>query len=738
MRIQTKIILLISVVALSVGILSSILVGRPLLRGMESDTADKGTILAQTLSELIANNVINHEVLPVREAITDVMQGTNDLEYIYVVGFDGSIIAHTFKGGFPRDLADELREKLPGGTPVFRRFLTENGPVLDVGYSLVSGMRGRIHIGLNQTHNYEQISIIRRRIIGTTFVIVALGVLVGIILSRRITRPLGRLAGSMDAFGEGKAGEEIVARSGGWEVAQLARSFNRMTAERKHAEDALRESEERYRLFFESNPQPMWVYDLKTLAFLAVNDAAAEHYGYSREEFLSMTLKDIRPAEDIPALLDNVSKVTEGIDKAGVWKHRKKEGTLIDVEITSHSLIFGGKRAEVVLAYDVTERRRLEQELVKAEKLESIGILAGGIAHDFNNLLTAILGNISLAKMYSPAGSKTYERLSDAEKASLRARDLTQQLLTFSKGGAPVKKTMSIRELISDSACFSLRGSGATCAISIADDLLSVDADEGQISQVMNNLVINARQAMPNGGMIQVRCENVSIEPDDQSPVKRGTYVRISVSDEGVGIPKENLKEIFEPFFTTKPKGSGLGLATSYSIVKNHGGRITVESRVGVGTTFHVYLPASEQEGQKRKQEAEMPSRGSGRILFMDDDEVVRDVAGEMLTNLGYDVEFAHDGAQAIELYTKAIASGRRFDGVITDLTVPGGMGGKEAVKKLRELDPAAKVIVSSGYSNDPIMADFRTYGFSGVVSKPYTMKNLSETVYALVAKGRG
>jgi CheY-like chemotaxis protein len=242
---------------------------------------------------------------------------------------------------------------------------------------------------------------------------------------------------------------------------------------------------------------------------------------------------------------------------------------------------------------------------------------------------------------------------------------------------------------------------------------------------------------MPNGGMIRMRCENISVESDEQAPLKKGTYIRISISDEGVGIPNEQLEKIFEPFFTTKPKGSGLGLATSYSIVKNHGGHIAVESSVGVGTTFHVYLPASGQEAQKRKQETEMPSCGSGRVLFMDDEKVVRDVAGEMLTSLGYEVAFAHDGAEAIELYAKAMASGSPFDGVIMDLTVPGGMGGKDAVKKLRELYPAAKVIVSSGYSNDPIMADFRTYGFSGVVSKPYTIQNLSETVRALVTQAR-
>lgn len=732
MKLEIKIVLLVTGIVLSIGIFLFALVDRPVHEYMENDLKGKGVILAHTLSELITDNVINREVYRVFEAINNVQQTTKELEYIYVIGFDGAVISHTFTTGFPKDLKEMLHDTASEGSPVFRRFRTDKGPILDVEYGLIKGMKGRIHIGMNEAQIHTQISTIRNRIAVTTLGIVALGLIVGFILSWHIVRPLDQLATSMQAFGEGKTEREIVVQGGGWEVEQLASSFNHMIADRKRMEHALRENEERYRMLFENNPHPMLVYDLETFAILDVNDAAIHQYGYSKEEFLSLTILDLRPPEDIPVLLETFKN--EGLNKAGDRRHRKKDGTIIHVETTSHSLKFGDRRASVVLVYDITERKKLEQEMAKAEKMESLGILAGGIAHDFNNLLTAILGNISIAKFSIAPTDKVYDRITDAEKASLRARDLTQQLLTFSTGGAPIKKTISINELISDSACFSLRGSGARCDLSVARNLFLVDADEGQLSQVINNLVINARQAMPNGGTIHITCENVKIARD-QLPLEKGSYVHVSIRDEGVGIPPENLERIFEPFFTTKPKGSGLGLATSYSIIKNHGGHITVDSAVGVGTTFHIYLPTAADRKRTRKRNlSERAICGSGKILFMDDERVVRDVAGEMLASLGYEVEFAQDGLEAIEHYKHAMHSNKPFDVVIMDLTVPGGMGGQEAVKRLSEIDPDARVIVSSGYSNDPIMAEFATYGFKGVVTKPYTIKNLGEAIQAILA----
>jgi CheY-like chemotaxis protein len=382
----------------------------------------------------------------------------------------------------------------------------------------------------------------------------------------------------------------------------------------------------------------------------------------------------------------------------------------------------------------------MEQELQKIQKLESIGILAGGIAHDFNNILTAILGNISLAKMEANPKDEIYERLVEAEKASLQAKNLTQQLLTFSKGGAPIKKTESITEVIKDSAEFALRGSNVKCEFFIPNDIWPVEVDKGQISQVISNLIINADQAMPEGGIIKVRVENVApvgavrpCQPVAELPIKDGKYVKIEIEDDGIGIPKEHLPKIFDPYFTTKQKGSGLGLATSYSIIKRHDGYIAVESELGVGTTFYIYLPASSKQILTKKDAEERLILSKGRILVMDDEEVVRDVAGIMLKRIGYDVEFADDGAEALELYKKAEESGQPFDAVIVDLTIQGGMGGEQMIKKLLEIDPNVKAIVSSGYSTDAIMSNFKQYGFSGVVTKPYRIAELSETLYKVL-----
>jgi signal transduction histidine kinase/ActR/RegA family two-component response regulator len=405
-------------------------------------------------------------------------------------------------------------------------------------------------------------------------------------------------------------------------------------------------------------------------------------------------------------------------------------GNTLWMELNAILIKWKGKAATLIFVRDITERKQLEEERQRVEKLESIGTLAGGIAHDFNNLLTGILGNITLAQRYVEPESQVADRLLEAERASLRAKDLTQQLLTFSTGGAPVKKTASIAELLQESATFALRGSKVRCEFSLPDDLWPVEVDEGQMSQVITNLILNADQAMPGGGTINIRAENTVIKGKGDLPLPKGNYIKITVKDQGIGIPKKHLAKIFDPYFTTKQKGSGLGLATAYSIIKNHGGYITVESEVGVGTTFYIYLPASKKPAPvKAKAKKEAPVRGKGRILVMDDEEMIRKMLSKMLPLDGYDVELAKDGAEAVELYKKARESGQPFDAVIMDLTIPGGMGGKEAIKKLLEIDPDVKAIVSSGYATDPIMADFKKYGFSAVVTKPYSFGELEKTL---------
>ncbi len=384
----------------------------------------------------------------------------------------------------------------------------------------------------------------------------------------------------------------------------------------------------------------------------------------------------------------------------------------------------------LLLIEDITSRKALEEERQRIDKLKTVGTLAGGIAHDFNNLLAGIMGNIGLAKMFVEPMGKAFEVLAEAEKASIRAKDLTQQLLTFSRGGLPVKRIVSAEDLTLEAATFALRGSSVKPVFSLARDLWAIDADEGQINQVILNLARNADQAMPHGGVLNITARNLAISEKTALPLREGKYIEITIEDHGIGIPKENMPRMFEPYFTTKEKGNGLGLATCYSIVKNHGGHIAIESEEGVGTTIHVYLPASERPIPK-KEAAVRPAResGKGRILVMDDEEMIRQMVKMMLQLLGYESELTRNGSEAIERYCEAKQAGHPFDAVIMDLTIPGGMGGKEAIGKLLEIDPMVKAIVSSGYAASGLMSGHEESGFRGVITKPYTMEQLRSAI---------
>ncbi len=385
----------------------------------------------------------------------------------------------------------------------------------------------------------------------------------------------------------------------------------------------------------------------------------------------------------------------------------------------------------VLVFRDVTEKKKIEEELSRAERLEALGILAGGIAHDFNNILTALAGNLSLATLKIPEDSPARDYLEGALKALDQAKGLTTQLQTFSRGGLPVKKAVSITDLLRETVIFTLRGSNVSPEFDLSSDLLQAEVDPGQIHQVIQNIVINADQAMPHGGKLYIRAENYISEGDEG--LDPGVYIKLTFRDQGVGIPENIIDRIFDPYFSTKQKGSGLGLASAYSIVKRHGGTITVESVLGHGSTFTVYLPAivSKQKAPRQSCRREQISSSSppGKVLLMDDDQGVRDVASQMLEGLGYEVALACEGREALELYRQALEAGSPFDLVIMDLTIPGGMGGREAVKRLLELDPRAQVVVSSGYSNDDVMANYQKYGFKGVLAKPFKLEELKRVL---------
>ncbi|MGI6549654.1 MAG: PAS domain S-box protein [Syntrophomonadales bacterium] len=389
----------------------------------------------------------------------------------------------------------------------------------------------------------------------------------------------------------------------------------------------------------------------------------------------------------------------------------------------------------VMVVRDITETIKMHQELLKASKLESLEVLAGGIAHDFNNLMTVVLGNVTLTRLLLDENHEANPLLVEAEKAVTQARNLTQQLLTFARGGKPVKSTIQLPQLIKDATGFALSGSNVRADIHMPDDLWAVEADGGQISQVFNNLIINAVQAMPGGGIVKVKAENINIDASGRqhTPLQNDRYVRVSVEDSGIGIPGENQIKIFDPYFTTKTSGSGLGLSTAHSIVKKHDGFIEVESIPEGGTVFRVYLPASKAPVPETHADQEDAASGHGRILVMDDDKQILRTAQNMLKSMGYDVVLAEDGEEALHIYREAFAAGQVFDAVLMDLTIPGGMGGKETLQYLLQIDPQIKAIVSSGYSNDMVMTDYKKWGFKGIVPKPYTIKELGDALQQVI-----
>ena len=495
--------------------------------------------------------------------------------------------------------------------------------------------------------------------------------------------------------------------------------------DRKKMEQALRQSEELFKTLCNSAPVGIFKSDcVGNITY--VNPHCERITGLPAYQWLGKGwLRIVHPG-------DREFKTREWLDAVAARRPCSQEFRLITpqgktllVRAQASPLTYqaGNCPGYVGIVSDITEIRKATQDNIRAQKMESLGVLAGGIAHDFNNILTGILGNVSLARFQIDHPDKVAQRLEAAENSAARARDLTQQLLTFARGGEPVKKTLNVADVLKDSAVFACHGSEVRCDFVLGEDLWPVNADEGQLSQVINNLVLNAVQAMPAGGTVTIGAENDAVK----QPGKR--LVKIFVTDTGSGIYEDHIQRVFDPYFTTKEKGSGLGLATCFSIVKKHDGIITFESSPGSGTTFYVYLPALELAPPVSHRKEALLERGGGRILLMDDEEVVCEIGKAMLEELGYSVVCAKNGSEAIETYLRRKVEGTPFAAVIMDLTIPGGMGGKEAVKMLLSVDPKAKAIVSSGYSNDPVMANFRDYGFVAVLKKPYRLQDIGVTL---------
>jgi len=516
-------------------------------------------------------------------------------------------------------------------------------------------------------------------------------------------------------------------------------AVNRDVSTLKRAREAVADSERKYRHLVEDMQDVVFAMDA-TGTVTYISPRAEEFTGWAPDEITGRSFLEFIHPDDCEAETAHFADQMRGVPGDSEFRVIDKFGSVHWVRSSSRAVEHGGQIVGLRgVLDDITDRKRDEEENLRIEKLESLAVLAGGIAHDFNNILTAVTANLSVAAEEAAAGEDVADSIEDARRAAAMAKALTLQLLSFSKGGEPVKETTSIGEIVTASAKFALSGAASKLKLSIADDLWLAEVDPSQIGRMIENLVINADQSMGDGGTVVVKLGNVDpfAAKDDQRPsVLPGRSIKLTVADSGKGIPESDLQRIFDPYFTTKEQGSGLGLASVHTVVNRHGGRISVKSEEGRGTTFTVLLPAVEG----RAHESSVPSQQSTvlgeRILIMDDDRLVQISARRALTRLGYDVVIAEDGDLALGKYVAARSNGQPFDLVIMDLVIPGGMGGKEAIKRLLEIDPRARAIVSSGYSTDPVMSDYQEHGFKGAVAKPWDLDEIGRTIREVLDGG--
>ena len=569
----------------------------------------------------------------------------------------------------------------------------------------------------------------------------------------RFTSPIGSLTQAAHKMAEGQFDQQININSKD-EIGILAQSFNRMgkaiqgtitdlkkeNTERKKAEEELAREKELLTVTLRSIGDAVITTNIHGHIVL-MNRMAEELTGWSATTAIGYPIADVLHIID-PETDERRDHIIDLIVNENERSQIYPQSFLVaqngDKKTISSSIaaIMDDQQNQVVgvvTAFrDISEEIKLEQELQKNNKLESIGVLAGGIAHDFNNILVGILGNVNLVQMTEQLSDKAKKWLEEAEQASLKAKDLTQQLLTFSKGGDPVKEILSLEEIIPEASNFALHGQQVSTTFNCPEDLWKTRIDKNQIRQVIENIILNASQAMEDSGTIDIACHNLIGDETTSSFLASGhPYVCISIRDKGIGISSENIDKIFDPFFSTKALGSGMGLAICHSIIAKHNGQIKVDSTPGSGTTFHIYLPAIESRQERDTETAPTQEALSKAvtILLMDDEELVRTVAKEMLIRMGYQVLQAENGEQAVDIYRQKMTTAPPVDLVIMDLTIPGAMGGKEAIKQLLELDPKVKAIVSSGYSNDPIMADCQSYGFKDAIVKPFRYEEFYETI---------
>ena len=786
--INIKVLIPPVIVLLALGVVSLLAVTgldkqRALLKEVQKITLDRITLVKELIlvseklhSDLFRISVLRFMDLPdkeIRPVHGQLEQGLNDLKVLY-----GRILKK-----WPLDPEEKtILEQMKIPMDDFQQQARDSVAVVfdnpSFGILLVrsaslpfADFRGRLtefmdfqkaKIRRTETLSNQKADMIRKTIIAvailTALIAILATVLIGTLL---ISRPIRFITDVMGRLAEGRLSVEVGDLNRRDEIGSMTRAvevFREGAIEKQVAEEALKASEANYRTIFDSANDAIFIHDLDTGQILDVNRKMCEVYGYTSEETRHIdvgTISEGTSPYSQKEAMEWIQKAAEGFPQIFEWKCKRKTGEIFWVEVNLKRITIGNEDRLLAIVRDTNERKRNEEQRIKlqgqlqqVQKIEALGILAGGIAHDLNNLLAAILGNIELSMLNAEPGSKRDENLSEAKKASIQAKDLARRFVTFSSGGDPHKKIASMVEIVRNSTTLSLSGSNVKTEFFVPDDLWPVQFDEGQIKQVVGNLAMNAREAMPEGGVLTVTGKNVMLHSGDISNLSEGKYVRVSIEDKGVGIPEGLLDKIFDPYFSTKEmgaqKGMGLGLSICYSIILKHGGHMGVKSKTGVGTNVFFYLPASDSpihngepssisdpDRAETNSVSPVPHSAIRRILVMDDEEMIRDLMGQILARAGYDTAFARDGAEAIDLYKKAMESGQPFDLVFLDLTIKGGMGGMEAVKQLLEIDPHTRAVISTGYFNDPVLARHKEYGFLSAMTKPFTMKEVYRTIEA-------
>jgi len=537
--------------------------------------------------------------------------------------------------------------------------------------------------------------------------------------------------------------EKTVARRTA-ELRAANEELSREIDERLQIESRLSVSEERYRNLVESSNDWIWEVDREG-KYTYSSPSVRSILGYTHHEVLGRRFYNFMPSNEAERTKDifNANKFCGKPFERLVSVYLNEDGTERIIE-TNGEPVFDD--ADLLVGYrginrDITLRVKHEEEKRKVEHMKSLGLLAGGIAHDFNNLLMTVFGNIELARMEIKAGSNADRRLANSLTAMEQARKLTGQLLTFSRGGSPILEATSVRNLILDSCRFALSGTAVRCEYDVSGDLWMADIDPNQIWQVLNNILTNAREAMPDGGTLWISAENVTLGETDITAPASGKFVKVSVRDQGVGVSKNDISRVFDPYFSTKirgsQKGTGIGLALCHSIIEKHGGNITFESELGVGTTVTFFLRAlgaGHPTMHPTGDQSEMGTRKI-RVLLLEDDSALIKTGTRMLEHLGHNVTAVKDGAEVLERYSRSLGTCSSFDLVILDLTVRGGMGGRETLKRLKNMDPDVVAVVTSGYAEDPVIAEFGKHGFQAALVKPFSIKTLEHMISQLMSR---